>query len=86
VTIGRDTITRVARAVEVVKANRTLDIDFGMPAQFPVAGGNGTAARLPNTGQGGGRLGSPSFLLLGGSLVASLLLASGIAWSRRGGR
>lgn len=83
VTIGRDTVTRAVREVEVVKANRILDIDFGIPVQFPVAAGNGAAPRLPNTGGGGGSMRQAPLLLLAGALALSLLLAAGIARSRR---
>lgn len=69
--------------VDIVKSNRILDIDFGIPHQNPVSGAAGTRTRLPNTGAGDrGGLSANEFVLFGG-LAASAVLALGLAVARR---
>ncbi len=69
------------RIVEVVKANRILDINFGIPHQDPVFGG--ARPQLPNTGAGAGAGVSANEFVLFGGLAASAALALGLALARR---
>jgi hypothetical protein len=69
------------RIVEIVKANRILDINFGMPHQNPVPGA--PQPQLPNTGAGDGGGVSANEAVLFAGLAASAALALGLAAGRR---